>query len=97
MSTGMNHAREVLFDVFTRALASGKLDANDTRIVKTLRLSHTESRDLYDALLQTTWGDVIDDDALSERECAGLGAIGVLLSLPPAALPRPAIRLAQAG
>lgn len=83
----MHHDRAALFDVFTRALESGTLTSEDKRLVKTLRLSHGESRDLYDALLQTTWGDVIDDDALSPREYAGLRAIGSLLSLPPACLP----------
>ena len=92
----MHHARAAMFDVFTRALSSGKLDASDARLVKTLHLSPDESRDLYDALLQTTWGDVIDDDALSPRECAGLEAIGALLSLPPGCLPRP-VWLAATG
>ena len=82
----MRLAQQSLLTVMTRMVRQGAATDSDldalARGYCRDRLTLGEAMQTYRALLRATWGDVIDDDALSETECAVLAVIVEELGLP---------------
>jgi hypothetical protein len=88
----MRLAQQSLLTVMTRMVRQGAIMESDldalARGYCRDRLTLGEAMQTYRALLSGTWGDVIDEDVLSETECAVLVVIVEELGLPEGWVPQ---------